>query len=77
MLKLRKEDKKFLKGLGARINQIRKEKVLSFQEMADDCDMDKSNLVKITQGENITAVTLYKISKGIDIPLKTIFDFEY
>ncbi|MBI4930847.1 MAG: helix-turn-helix transcriptional regulator [Bacteroidetes bacterium] len=72
------ENDKFLKALGKNIDRIRKEKKISFQEMSYRCDIEKSNLVKIAKhGENITANTLYKISKGLDVPLKTIFDFKY
>ena len=56
--------------------QIRKEKKISFQEMSYRCDIEKANLVKLaSRGENITANTLYKISKGLEVPLKIIFDF--
>lgn len=72
------ENEKFLKALGKNIDRIRKEKKLSFQEMGYRCDVEKANLVKLTsRGENITANTLFKISKGLDVPLKTIFDFRY
>lgn len=66
----------FLKKLGKRVNQIREEKDLSFQEMALRCDIEKSSLVKLAnQGTNVTASTLYKISKGLDVSLSEIFDF--
>lgn len=73
-----RENEKFLKALGKNINKHRKLKNISFQEMAYRCDLEKSNLVKITsKGENITANTLFKISQGLEIPLKVIFDFKY
>ncbi len=72
------ESKKFLKALGKNIDKHRKAKGISFQEMAYRCDIEKSNLVKMTsQGENITSLTLFKISQGLEIPLKIIFDFKY
>lgn len=71
-------NEKFLKALGKNIDKHRKAKGISFQEMAYRCDIEKSNLVKMTtHGENITANTLYKISQGLEVPLKTIFDFKY
>ena len=71
-------DEKFLTSLGNNINKIRKKKRISFQEMAYRCDIEKSNLVKLTKrGENITAKSLYKISKGLNVPLKIIFNFKY
>ena len=73
-----KDNEKFLKALGKNINRIRKEQDISFQEMSYRCDIEKANLVKLTRnGENVTANTLYKISKGLDVPLKIIFDFKY
>ena len=73
-----KEQEKFLKALGENINKFRKQKGISFQEMSYRCDIEKSNLVKLTKnGENITAMTLYKISQGLEVPLKIIFDFKY
>lgn len=72
------DEEKFYKMLGSNIDKIRKKKGFSFQEMAYRCDIEKSNLVKLAKhGENVTAKSLYKISKGLDVPLKVIFDFKY
>jgi len=70
------EKQEFLTKLGHRIDAIRKDKELSFSEMAIRCDMEKSNLVKLTKhGTNITVHTMYKISKGLDTTIADIFDF--
>ena len=72
------DNEKFLKALGKNIDKIRKEKGLSFQEMAHRCDIEKSNLVKLTSlGTNITVTTLYKISKGLELPISKIFTFPH
>ena len=64
---------KFLKSLGKVIDDIRKEKGLSFRELALRSEMEKSNLVKLTsQGRNITISTLYKISKGLEVSVLDI-----
>ena len=69
-------NKEFLITLGKRVDQLRKEKKLSFQELADLCEMEKASLVKFTsQGKNITLNTLYNIAKGLDISLKELFDY--
>ncbi|MDN5212576.1 helix-turn-helix transcriptional regulator [Fulvivirgaceae bacterium BMA12] len=66
----------FLKAVGRNIDQIRKEKGLSFQEMADRCNLEKSSLVRLAgQGTNITMATLYKIAKGLQVPVREIFEF--
>lgn len=72
------KNQKFLRGLGKSIDKIRKRKAISFQEMACRCDIEKANLVKLTsKGENITVNTLYKISKGLEVPIQNFFNFEY
>ena|ERR1041385_1952155 len=76
--KMSTKEGKFYKLLGARINDLRIEKRISFQEMALRCEIDKSHLVKMTSsGAKITIATLYKISKGLEVPLSRIFDFKY
>lgn len=72
------ETDKFLRALGRNIDRIRKEKGLSFQELSHRCDIEKSNLVKLTsQGTNVTTSTLFKISKGLGVSLSEIFSFSY
>lgn len=69
-------NKDFLIALGKRVDQLRKEKNLSFQELADLCDMEKASLVKLTsQGNNITVNTLYNIAKGLGLSMKELFDY--
>jgi transcriptional regulator with XRE-family HTH domain len=66
----------YLKKLGSKINKLREDEGLSFQEMALRCDLEKSSLVKLAnQGTNVTALTLFKISKGLNVSLSEIFDF--
>ncbi len=64
---------KLLKSLGKVIDDFRKEKGLSFRELALRSEMEKSNLVKLTsKGRNITISTLYKISKGLEVSVHEI-----
>jgi transcriptional regulator with XRE-family HTH domain len=68
----------FLKALGKNVNRIRKEKGLSFQELANRCDIEKPNIVRLTtKGTNVTAATLLRIAKGLETTLADIFDFEH
>ncbi|PCH86416.1 MAG: transcriptional regulator [Flavobacteriales bacterium] len=49
---------------------------LSFQELAHRSEIETSNLVRITtDGTNVTATTLYKISKGLGVEPKELLDF--
>jgi XRE family transcriptional regulator, regulator of sulfur utilization len=70
-------NKKFLIALGKRIDELRKERSLSFQELANLSEMEKASLVKLTtQGNNITINTLYNIAQGLNISLKELLDFD-
>ncbi len=70
------EQTKFLKAVGRNIDKKRIEQGLSFQELALRCDIEKSNLVKLTsQGTNITLNSLFKIAKGLDIPVHELLKF--
>ena len=67
------EQEKFLKAVGRNVDKKRKEQKLSFAELALRCDMEKSNLVKLTsQGKNITLVSLFKIAKGLEVPVSEL-----
>lgn len=70
------DQQKFLKSLGKHIDKMRKKQDLSFQELALRCEIEKSNLVKLTsQGSNITIASLYKIAKGLDVPVHELLKF--
>lgn len=67
------EQEKFLKAVGKNVDKKRKEQKLSFSELALRCDMEKSNLVKLTsQGKNITLASLFKIAKGLDVAVNDL-----
>lgn len=69
-------EKEFLKALGKHVDSIRKEKGLSFQELALRANLEKTSLVKLTNhGTNITATTMLKIAKGLDVPVKVLLEF--
>jgi transcriptional regulator with XRE-family HTH domain len=70
------DQKKFLKAVGKKIDKYRKERELSFSELSALCDIEKAVLVRITSnGTNITISTLYKISKGLDVPVHELLKF--
>ena len=62
MIKISKEDDVFLKALGERIRDIRKEKGLTQVELGDLVDMEKPNMNRLEKGgTNPTVLTLKKI----------------
>ena len=72
------EEKDYLIQLGKHIEKLRKKKGISQIELAYRCDFEKSNMRRIEAGRtNPTMLTIRKICKALDMPLKKFFDFEY
>lgn len=70
MGKISKEDDVFLKALGKRISDIRKEKGLTQVELGDLIDMEKPNMNRLERGgTNPTVLTLKKICTALGITL--------
>jgi len=67
----------YLIAVGKRLDQIRKEKNLSYREMAQRCDIDFSDISKIAKGQiNFKFNTLIELSKALKIQPKELFIFE-
>lgn len=70
MTKISKEDNVFLKTLGKRIRDIRKEKGFTQVELGDMIDMEKPNMNRLEKGgTNPTILTLKKICIALGITL--------
>lgn len=66
----------FSKTLGNHIAKLRKERNMSQAELAHKCGKDPQSLERVENGKtNPTAYYLYEISKGLNVSLKTLFDF--
>ena len=64
--------------LGARIQQIRKSKKLTQEQLAEMIDLDIPNLSNIERGKRfVSANTLENIVKALDVNEKELFDFGY
>jgi putative transcriptional regulator len=67
-------DTKFLTILGARIKELRLKKEMTQNDLADQCNFEKASMSRIESGKtNITILTLYKISKALNIEIKEFF----
>jgi transcriptional regulator with XRE-family HTH domain len=68
-------EKDYLLKIGANMTRIRKKRGLTINEVAMECDMDKSNLIHIEKGRiNVTFHTLYKIAAALDSDVKEFFE---
>jgi transcriptional regulator with XRE-family HTH domain len=69
---------KFTKALAAHINKLREERGLSYQQMADACEIEKNRAYLIcTKGVDIKSYTLLRIAKGLGVSIADLFDFKY
>ena len=64
-------------SLGSRIRKLREEQNISQQDLAAQCNFEKSNVSRIEAGKtNITIKTLYLISKALSVSIKELVDIE-
>ena len=63
--------------VGARIKQLREERNMNQQDLADLCNFDKSDMSKIESGQaNPTLKTLQIISQALQVKVLELFNFE-
>jgi transcriptional regulator with XRE-family HTH domain len=75
VIKRDKKDSVFLKRLGERIKQFRKEKGIKQKDLGYSLDIEKSNMSRIESGNtNPTIILLKKIAEELNISLKELID---
>lgn len=71
---IRHEEK--LKVFGAHVRQLRRQKGLSIQALADLCNIEYSQLSRIERGIiNTSLSNVFAIAEALDIRSKELFDF--
>lgn len=76
MKKREKEDEIYLKQMGKRIRQMRKEKGMKQAELGYACDIEKQSMYRIEAGRtNPTIITLKRIAEQLGISLNELFEF--
>ena len=62
-----------LKELGTRIRVIRLSKDMTQNQLAINCNFEKSSMSKIESGQvNLSYITLHRISKGLDVHMREL-----
>ncbi|CAD0008895.1 hypothetical protein FLAT13_04620 [Flavobacterium salmonis] len=63
--------------LARRLKELRSEKMMSQEELADKSEITLSQIARIeTAIINPTVSTIFKIARGLDVSPKELFDFE-
>lgn len=61
---------------GQNLRRIREIKGLSLSEMSAKCDVDKSNISKVENGQfNIQLSKIFELAKGLGVEAKVLLDF--
>lgn len=64
-------------SIGKRIRELREQKGLTQQQVADACDFEKSNMSRLEAGgTNPTLFTLKKIADFLELTLNDLVTFE-
>lgn len=63
--------------LGKRIKELRKNKGISQQQLAELADIDQRSLSHIECGDTFPSKALFDLSTALEIELKELFDFEH
>ena len=62
-----------IRYISARIKELRKERMLTVQELAYRCDMERSNLSRIEAGRtNLTIKTMCIMCNALNITLRDV-----
>ena len=70
-------EEEYISNLGVHIRQLREQKNLSQQNLADICNIPKTTIGRIERAEvSVTIKTLIKIANALEIEPKDILDFK-
>ncbi len=70
--------KELLLLFGKTLKKIRKDKGISYRELAQLCDVDHSQISKIEKGYvSIQITTLFELAKGLGVNAKDLLDFDF
>lgn len=63
------------KKLGERIEELRKKKGITQEELAEKSGLHRAYFWDIENGRNISIKTAYKIARALGVTLSQLFDF--
>lgn len=70
-------EESFIINLGIHIRQLREKQNLSQQDLANDCNIPKSQIARIERAKiNTTVRTLIKIANALEIEPKELLNFQ-
>ena len=62
--------------VGKRVKELRNELGISQEELADNCELDRTYITSVERGKrNISIVNIEKLAKALNVSLSDFFDF--
>ncbi|QEK50933.1 helix-turn-helix transcriptional regulator [Pedobacter aquae] len=73
---IQKDTTEIKRKFGEKIQQMRKKKNLTLRKVAQNCDLDDSNISKIENGKfDVRLSTIFELAKGLGVEAKELVDF--
>lgn len=70
------EENQYLIEFGKNLERIKKEKNLSYRQIAQNCDLEHSDIKRYADGKiNPTVLSLRSLANGLNISPKDLLDF--
>lgn len=70
--------KQFQILFGEKLSSLREERGLTLRQVAQNCDLDYSDIGKYEKGEvSVQLKTIYELAKGLGVHPKELFNFDF
>ncbi|HEY4062020.1 MAG TPA: helix-turn-helix transcriptional regulator [Puia sp.] len=71
-------NQKYLTAFGEHLAQLLKEKDKTPEEVAAHGNIETKQVYRVINGEHSATISIcYAIAKGLGVPMKVLFDFEF
>jgi transcriptional regulator with XRE-family HTH domain len=75
MMMYMKKPEQIQRKFGERVRELRKQKGLSQEALALECDLDRTYIGGVERGErNISLLNIHKIAHALGVGVKELFD---
>lgn len=71
-------NEKLIEAFGKRVRDLRQEKGLTMEKLAELCDVDYRAIARVENGEVNTSISMAaKVAEGLGVEVSRLFEIEY
>lgn len=71
-------NKEYIIAFGDQIRKLRKEKGISMEKLAEQADIEYSQIAKIEKGKiNTTISTVFTLANALNLPVEDLFEVDF